>query len=204
MKNMKKILVLALAALLLVAVGVGGTLAWLTATSGPVTNTFTPATISVNIDEHKYNKATNSLDETVPPVNGNNDYMMVPGRDIKKDPMVDASSDVDFYVFVTVEKENWPTYLTYEIDGTNWEQVSGENDVYYYKKNITADVNGKYSITDVHVLKDDKVHVADTLKAEDMVGEAPQLIFNAYAIQKEGTGTAAEAWAKAKPTTTNP
>lgn len=197
MKNMKKILVLALAALLLVAVGVGGTLAWLTATSGPVTNTFTPATITVNIDEHKYDKATNTLGTEV--VKTNTDYLMVPGRDIKKDPMVDASSDVPFYVFVTIEKKAWLDALTYDID-TNWTVVPGETSV-YYKEVATAGTDGKYSITDVPVLKDNKVHVADTLEAGDMVGAAPQLIFNAYAIQKEGTGTLAEAWAKVAPTT---
>lgn len=200
MKNMKKVLVLALAALLLVAVGVGGTLAWLTATSGPVTNTFTPATISVNIDEHKYNKADNSLGSEV--VKTNTDYLIVPGRDIKKDPEVDASSDVAFYVFVTIEKKDWLDALTYGID-PNWTVVPGKTNV-YYKEVATAGTDGKYSIADVPVLKDDKVNVANTLKAEDMANKAPQLIFNAYAIQKEGMGTVAEAWEKVNPTTTTP
>lgn len=51
MKNMKKILVLALAALLLVAVSVAGTVAYLTAKTDPVTNTFKPSTLSVTLSE---------------------------------------------------------------------------------------------------------------------------------------------------------
>ena len=199
MKNMKKILVLALAALLLVAVGVGGTLAWLTATSGPVTNTFTPATISVNIDEHKYNKADNSLDTAVDPVITNTDYMMVPGRAIKKDPMVDASSDVPFYVFVTIEKKDWLSALTYGID-SNWKPVPDKDGV-YYKEVSNPGTDGKYSIEDIPVLLNNVVNVANTLSATEMAGKNPQLVFNAYAIQTEGTGSVAEAWTKVATTT---
>ena len=56
MKNMKKILVLALAALLLVAVSVAGTVAYLTATTDPVENTFTAESIEIVIREHGKNE----------------------------------------------------------------------------------------------------------------------------------------------------
>lgn len=47
----KRSLVLVVSVLALVLAVAGGTLAWLVANSGPVTNTFTPATVSCEVEE---------------------------------------------------------------------------------------------------------------------------------------------------------
>lgn len=47
----KRSLVLVVSVLALVLAVAGGTLAWLAANSGPVTNTFTPATVSCKVEE---------------------------------------------------------------------------------------------------------------------------------------------------------
>lgn len=47
----KRSLVLVVSVLALVLAVAGGTLAWLVANSGPVTNTFTPATVSCKVEE---------------------------------------------------------------------------------------------------------------------------------------------------------
>ena len=49
--GMKRSLVLVVSVLALVLAVAGGTLAWLTANSGPVTNTFTPAKVTCEVDE---------------------------------------------------------------------------------------------------------------------------------------------------------
>ena len=49
--NKKKAFLLAMLIALLLAVSVGGTIAWLTDNSGPVTNTFTPAQVDTEIEE---------------------------------------------------------------------------------------------------------------------------------------------------------
>lgn len=49
--NKKKVFLSAMLIALLLAVSVGGTIAWLTDNSGPVTNTFTPAQVDTEIEE---------------------------------------------------------------------------------------------------------------------------------------------------------
>ena len=52
--------------------------------------------------------------------------------------------------------------------------------------------------TPFNVLKDNQVIVSDTLTKEDIKGitAKPTLTFTAYAVQKDGIDTAADAWAK--------
>ena len=55
----KRSLVLVVSVLVLLLAVAGGTLAWLTANTGPVVNTFTPAQVSCEVTEH-FNGATKS------------------------------------------------------------------------------------------------------------------------------------------------
>lgn len=84
----KKTLALFLA-LTLVLVGViGGTVAWLTDTTESVVNTFTDSDIDI------------TLEETT-----GEDYKMVPGYTISKDPQVTVeTSSEKCYLFVKLEK----------------------------------------------------------------------------------------------------
>ena len=197
MKNMKKILVMTLAALLLVAVSVAGTVAYLTASSGPVENKFTPSNVGVEIDE--------TVDNT---------FKMLPGVTMAKDPKVTVTNDIDAYVFVTVEENNWPEndLLTYEVDTSIWTEL--EDGVYY--RMVAADADPKeFNVLVGHdceavncedencKLKDGQVVVSadmdkaymDTLNDE---AKYPTLTFNAYVIQKDPFTSAAAAWAEAK------
>ena len=102
-----KTLVLALAVMLIVGATVGGTIAWLTSTSGPVVNTFSTSGIGATLDE------SDDLD-----------LKMVPGWTITKDPKAGVTAESeDCYLFVTVAKENnFDNFMTYEIaDG--WTQL---------------------------------------------------------------------------------
>ena len=64
----KKTIALVLACVICVGIGIGGTLAWLTATTDDVTNTFTTSDINITLAETK------------------TDFKMVPGCTIEKDP----------------------------------------------------------------------------------------------------------------------
>ena len=190
----KKGLAMVLALVLLAVCAVSGTVAWLTAKSDTVTNTFTTSDITVKLQETT-----------------GTEYKMVPGYEIKKDPkawVVDGSEEC--YLFVKLEKSaNFDSFLTYEIaDG--WTQLTMDKDgnaitdLVYYRKVLTADIGTAYS-----VLKNDQVTVLGTVTKEQMnalnaAGAVkPTLTITAYASQlyknNTETFTAAEAWANVSP-----
>lgn len=180
---MKKGLIIAAAMILAVCLGVGGTLAYLFVTSGPVVNTFSPSNITLDLKETT------------------TDYQMIPGKDIAKDPKVTASADVPFYVFVKVDKTTAPdadTYLEYTIS-SEWTPLEGVTGVYY--KSVDSAKGG--ALTDVPVLTNNKVTTREEITKEQMKalkdsGNYPKLTFTAYAIQKDGFDTAAAAWTQLK------
>lgn len=185
----KKGLALVLALTLLIVGIVAGTLAWLTAKSDTVTNTFTTSDIKVELTET------------------NETYKMVPGYDIHKDPKAKVlAGSEECFLFVKLEKsQNFDSFLTYQMaDG--WTLVPNETNV-YYRKVQTADIGTEYS-----VLKDDKVTVKGEVTKEMMnaldngTAAKPTLTVTAYASQlhKNATTefTAAEAWANVN--TANP
>lgn len=166
-----------LALVLVLGCALGGTVAWLVAESGPVTNTFTYGDINI------------ALTETT-----GEDYKIIPGVDIAKDPKVTVEADSEAcWLFVKVEETG--TFVdgkvTYSIaDG--WTALTGQPGVYYREVGaVTAD-------TDFYVLKDNVVKVSDTLTKEDIkdIPTGPTLTFTAYAVQKDGIADAATAWSK--------
>lgn len=120
-----KSLALVLACVLLVGGVIGGTLAWLTADGGSVTNTFTESDIDIALSETKPEK------ETAP---------MVPGWKIDKDPKVTvAENSEDCWLFVKITESTTPdldAYIAYEIadkynetsNPDGWQIVQHEND----------------------------------------------------------------------------
>lgn len=177
-----KVFLSLLALVLVVGCAVGGTIAWLTATTEPVVNTFT------------YGKIKIELTETT-----GTEYKIIPGVNISKDPKVTVKADSEAcWLFVKVVEGGTfvANRVTYSIaDG--WTALDATNypGVYYREVNaVTAD-------TDFYVLKDNQVHVSENLTKEDIKGLTethPQLIFTAYAVQKDGINTATDAWDKVK------
>lgn len=195
--NMKKILVLALAAMLLVVVSVAGTMAYLTAKSGEVTNTFTTANITIELKEHKLNTDGKTIDETTE-VTENKGYKMIPGDTLVKDPFVRVMAGSEpCYVFVKVEKsENFDQFMTYNHNASDWTPVTNYDGWYYYNKEVDAfeeDVitTSVLSSTNAVVVKE-SVTEAD-FTADDYVD--PTLTFVAYAIQSANTESPAAAFA---------
>lgn len=200
MKNYKKILVLAVAALLLVAVSVAGTMAYLQAKTSTLTNEFKPSTVGVQIEEST-----------------GNTYKVVPGVDFAKDPKVTATYDVDSYLFVVVTEENWNTNLGWDFNDAAWDELMNgtakvEN-VFY--KELTANTDGTTKTDSFYVLAGDSavtngtngvITVSENMKLSDMTDittNVPKLTFQAYIIQKAGFASAYDAYAQAL-TTENP
>ncbi len=176
-----KTFVAMLALVLVIGCALGGTVAWLVAESGPVTNTFTYGDINITLTE-----TTGSS------------YKIIPGVDITKNPKVTVKANSEAcWLFVKVEKAG--TFVegkvTYSIaDG--WTPLTGHDGVYYREVGtVSAD-------TSFDVLKDDVVKVSDTLTKEDIknITTKPTLTFTAYAVQKDGITDAATAWAKVNAT----
>lgn len=177
---------------------IGGTIAWLTATTGSVVNTFTTSDIDITLTE---TGATNNAKS----------FQMVPGYTIAKDPKVTVKANSEkCYVFVKIDKSTTlDTYITYTVD-SGWTQLkdSSENDVpgVYYRE-----VDATTADTAFSVLLNDQVTVKDTVTKAQMdalkVAGAtqPTLTFTAYASQyyKNATDnfTPAEAWDNVKPST---
>ena len=166
-----------LALVLVLGCALGGTVAWLVAESGPVTNTFTYGDINI------------ALTETT-----GEDYKIIPGVDIAKDPKVTVEADSEAcWLFVKVDEVGTfvADKVTYSVaDG--WTALTGQPGVYYREVGaVTAD-------TDFYLLKDNVVKVSDTLTKEDIkdIPTGPTLTFTAYAVQKDGIADAATAWSK--------
>ena len=179
-----KTLVLALAVMLIVGATIGGTVAWLTAQTPSVTNTFTVGDINIELTESE-----------------NLNLKMVPGNTITKDPKVTVKAGSEAcWLFVKVEESSvLDTYITYTVD-SGWTPLTGVAGVYYREVAATAaDSFDVLTGNQVSVKTDVTKQMMNALKAEGAT--QPTLTFTAYAVQKDNINSAAEAWAVANPTT---
>lgn len=137
--NAKKIVAALLAVVLLIGIGVGGTLAWLTATTGAVTNTFTVGKIEIDLKEHGLGSDGELTTELV---TSNDNYKVVPGKTQPKDPFVTVKAgSEDCYVFVLVTNNlviDGVTVATYDID-SSWQECEtrGNSTLYLYNTQVT-------------------------------------------------------------------
>ena len=190
--------------MILIAGGaVGSTVAWLIANTTSVVNTFTYGDIKIELIEEDSGVDDDGDQNT-------NDYEMVPGAEIEKNPTITVSAgSEECWLFVKLEKAGtvsveqgdgttksygFDDYLTYSLDN-DWTQLYDEQNskvegVYYLRVNFDT---GDF----VHnVLKDDKITVLDSvekpmLDALDRDTDAgsvsyPQLTVTAYAVQYVG------------------
>ena len=221
--NGKKIIVTLLAVVLLIGGTIGGTLAWLSATSGEVKNTFTVGDVNIELKEHDL-KADGTLD-TETEVVEENTYKIVPGDTQPKDPFVRVKANSEeSWIFVQVKEvnnavtgnANATKYVTWEIaDGwtklgdttssgvstyyrsTNY--ITKDSDETYYvltgdsNKEATTGLNGYVSYDED--LTKANIEALDADKDGSIEEtEMPQLIFKAFAVQKEAGSDATAAW----------
>ena len=175
-----KMFVTMLAVVLLVGCIIGGTVAWLTYQTNPITNTFTYGDINI------------TLQETT-----GKDYKIIPGVDIRKDPKVTVKANSeDCWLFVKVAAsgtfvEDKVTYAVAE----GWTALTG-NDGVYYRAVSSGTADQSFS-----VLAGDQIIVSKDLTKDEIksITANPTLTFTAYAVQQSGSANAAEAWAKVNP-----
>lgn len=160
---------------------VGGTAAWLAAKSDPIASTFTFGDINITLTETDHQEGPTKI---------------IPGVDIPKVLKVTVQANsVDCWLFVKVEQTG--TFVdgkvTYSIDD-GWTRGNGSpipRDVYYRQVSAATDD------LEFPVLKGDKITVSKELTKEEIQNiTGPTLTFTAYAVQKEGINTAADAWAR--------
>lgn len=174
-------LLLILSMALLAGGAVGGTVAWLTARTDPVVNTFTVGDIDITLTETK------------------KDFKMVPGNTIDKDPKVTVKANSEAcWLFVKVEEsENLGTYISWTIDG-NWTILDATTYPGVFYRSV--DASDKDQV--FPVLSNNQVKVKDSVTKAHMAaleGAAlPKLTFTAYAVQKDGFANATLAWAEAQ------
>ena len=213
---------IALTACLMIAVmvaSIGGTLAWLTDQTTPVTNTFTAADIAIDLYETK-NPDGNTVDVDE---DRNPDHItewkpqIIPGKTYAKNPVVEVirtATDVDIYLFVKFEEGSKnSTYLTYSSKLTEpnsgWTKLTGVTGVdnVWYRVVTTSEDNPKYQLLagkdgflDGYVTVKDTVDKAAASNADDIANV--KLVYTAYAIQRDGFDDPAAAWNQLQSTTT--
>ena len=208
---MKKKIAVAVSLLLVLALSVGGTIAWLT-DSDSVTNTFTIGNVDITLTE---TGATS----------GQKAYHIVPGAVYAKDPTITVTPDSeDCWLFVKItdshnDAGNSAKYINYNVrtgDG-QWTLLAEDKDgvdisaqQIYYREVKKSDTNKTFYVltagtpTDnttsgengVVTVNGETVTSAYVKKIADNETQAPQLTFDAYAIQQQSFTTPAAAWAE--------
>lgn len=192
----KKVTALALGCAMTLGCAIGGTLAWLTDTTGEVQNVFTTSDITVALTE-----------------NTGREYKMIPGWTVDKDPWVTVEKgSEDCWVFIEVKEGGgevtvdgkaytFDDFIAYQIDENNWEQLKdndGKNvaDVYCakYENRDDDDINikilagGEHEFNGVtYTWEANQVLTRPEITKEMMNGltdtNYPTLTFKAYASQ---------------------
>ena len=190
---MKKKLMTVLALVLVIAMSVAGTIAFLTDTTDPITNTFTVGKVDITLTE-TFNTDTDGDQE-----NDAWQAQLIPGTTYTKDPVVTVTADSeDCWLFVKFEEKNGAaTYLNYTSNLTaanGWTQGDGTNipaNVWYRA------VNKADSTKSFHLLDGDTVKIDSTAVTNGTMNDAAnaQLVYTAYACQSANM-TVNAAWAE--------
>lgn len=193
---------------------IGGTIAWLTAQSGEVTNTFTVGDINIKLEETWNTDSDND---------GKNDKWeakLVPGTEYAKDPKVTVVANSEpCWLFVEVTETNNPAaYLNYTFKSEGWTKGTGTGEggnsvptnVYYREVETKANDQYWYLLTGTDTNANGAVTVKDTIVKQGTTSttnpvmpsadNAPSITFKAYACQ-QANRTVAEAWDVVKPIT---
>ena len=199
--KMKKTLTAAVAMVLVAAVSVAGTLAYLTDKTGPVTNTFTAGKLGEGLKlelwenpvqqnvQGNYEKKDEAKD-----TDGVEYPNLIPMSDNFKNPTVEVSNlTTEAYLFIKVSNNEAETdAIEATVDTGIWKQiaVNGNEKVYALKAGTINNItNEKYSVlTGNHfTVKDFDANNTQGLTFDEIV-------VNAYICQAQGFKTAEEAW----------
>jgi hypothetical protein len=186
-KKFTKALLIAVCALTLVAATFAGTLAYLTAETAPITNTFTAGNVSITLTETK----------------GADSYKLVPGKTYDKNPTVTVLKGSEkCYLFVKVENvisdievaADKGDTIAEQMAANSWSQLTVNDapvaNVYYH-----AAVDASGSATDMPYPVFSTFTIKGTPTAAELATYTANFTITAYAVQYEGfTSSAADAW----------
>ena len=184
MKKTKKVLILGLCAVLLVAASVLGTMAYLTDTTS-VTNTFTVGNVAITLDELDVDGSTQNAERDTA-----NKYHLLPGKTYTKDPTihVQANSE-DCFLFVKVENgisdiEDSTNSVASQMEKHGWTKVK-ENVYVYGPLAAPTKVMKSEDVTNVNVF--DEFTIAGTVNNTTLAANKDNsIVVTAYAIQADG------------------
>lgn len=207
---MKKTIAIIMVAVLLMAASVMGTLAYLTAKTDAVKNTFTVGKVEIELDEAEvdaYGKMVEGAKRVT-----KNDYKLIPGHTYIKDPVVTVKSGSEasyIKMTVTFSKANELddifapngaelTSIFNGYVGANWIAKGSTKDTtantrtyeFWYKEAVGA-LNGEVKLEALF----DSITVPGEITQEQLATINDMTInVQAYAIQADGFQTAEEAW----------
>lgn len=193
MKTRTKALLIVLCAALLVTVTALTTIAWLTSTPTPVTNTFMFSdndNVKIILDEAKVDAYGNL--EYVEGEGGEkeladrviaNEYKLLPGHSYVKDPTIHVDDNsIDCYLFVTVDNAiadiEAATTIADQMTAKGWVKVDGYTNVYALATTVTQDDGTT------------KTQLTKKTKGDDVV------VFESFTIKGEATATSLAAYDK--------
>lgn len=185
---MKKKLMTVLALVLVIALSVAGTYAYLTS-QDTVTNTFTVGKVAITMDETDVDNSTPDADRDVA-----NAYKLIPGTTYTKDPIIHvAATSEQCYLFVKVENDIAGAETTEagktvaaQLAANGWSLVDGQTNIYVYKDAVNGGANVKVfeSFTVSNDINNDALKTA---------ADGKTITVTACAVQAEGL-TAAQAF----------
>lgn len=219
----KKVLATTLVVALVAVFSIGATLAYMTAKTEKVENTFVAGEIGELSLQEKKDGSLLSEDEK---------FIIVPGVAITKDPKVTFTYNVEkgdinrpAYVFVTVTDESWTlgedkeTFTSAGVSGSTegiaddvtekamswviangWTYLltDGEDHVFYQVVDPAAFAEGTKGLDNVSIIKDDQISVDAEKVTEANIGTLADAVsglsFKAYAIQQEAIADVETAW----------
>ena len=208
MKKTKKIVALALAAVMLVSATVAVTVAYLQSTDS-VTNTFTVGSVEILLDEWDVDDDENKGDitpNTNPARDKANAYKLYPGKSYDKDPTVTVKGTEDAWLFVkvvnglvkgstnieaasgTIMNDGQTAYATIaeQLAANGWTLVDGETDVFAYEEAVSPDDE---------IVVFENFMIDSAVENSTLAGyEGATIVVTAYAVQKEMFATAQAAW----------
>lgn len=192
-RRMQKMLIMVAALTLVLGVAIGGTIAYLVATTEAVTNTFTVGNIQIDLDE--------TTGES---------YKIIPGEAINKDPFATVKSGSEkCYLFVAVTNNlviGGKTVGTPNIDPTKWQVVETSGNKTLYVSIVSKDGETEKEIIDAATADVKRpvfttVTISGTDVTESNIADlsGKTMVINAYAHQSDNTNyttaeTAAKAW----------
>lgn len=183
---MKKTLTVLLALVLVIAMSVAGTMAYLTSTD-TVENTFTVGNVAITLDEADIDNSTPNKDRDQA-----NSYKLIPGHTYDKDPIVHVDADSEnCWLFVQVTNEIAAieadtNKVASQMTTNGWSLVAGTSDVYA----LAAPVAGGTDHTVFTTFTVSGTVDNNTLATYD----GKTIVVTAYAVQADGFDTAADAW----------